>query len=195
VRETILPNGFLNYVVLRRIGMRILPQRYHPTADDLTGLVSHPSDFTRNYCIVCQSRFRLFTNAGKSVPECEFQDEITSSGRRPYSKCVWCRSVERHRFLWTHLSTQILKEKEQIRLLHFAPLPGIQDRLVDLPYVDYVGVDLTKQNVDANCDIANLPFGDESFDVVICSHVLEHVPEDVKEMSELYRTLKQGGLH
>ena len=42
-------------------------------------------------------------------------------------------------------------------------------------------------------DICNLPFEDNTFDVILCNHVLEHIPDDTKAMSELYRILKPGG--
>jgi len=46
---------------------------------------------------------------------------------------------------------------------------------------------------DVKADICDLPFTDNSFDVIFCNHVLEHIPDDTKAMNELYRILKPGG--
>lgn len=53
--------------------------------------------------------------------------------------------------------------------------------------------DLSCKSVDLSCmDVTNMPFCDNSFDIVICSEVLEHIPEDQKAFSELVRILKPG---
>jgi len=43
-------------------------------------------------------------------------------------------------------------------------------------------------------DVTALPFADEHFDKIILSEVLEHVPDDRKALSEIYRVLKTGGI-
>ena len=47
---------------------------------------------------------------------------------------------------------------------------------------------------DVKADITNLPFNDDSFDIVFCNHVLEHIQDDTKAMKELYRVMKKGGM-
>ena len=47
---------------------------------------------------------------------------------------------------------------------------------------------------DVKADICNLPFKDNEFDVILCNHVLEHIPDDTKAMQELYRVLKPDGM-
>ena len=58
---------------------------------------------------------------------------------------------------------------------------------------DYTSADLFSPIVDVKADILDLPFEDESFDVIFCNHVLEHIEDDRKAMSELYRVMKKGG--
>ena len=59
--------------------------------------------------------------------------------------------------------------------------------------LDYTSADLFSPIVDVKADILDLPFDDESFDIVICNHVLEHIEDDRKAMSELCRVMKKGG--
>ncbi|MGO1752671.1 MAG: methyltransferase domain-containing protein, partial [Psychroflexus sp.] len=42
--------------------------------------------------------------------------------------------------------------------------------------------------------ICDLPFDENSYDFILCNHVLEHIPDDTKAMQELYRVLKPGGI-
>ena len=48
-------------------------------------------------------------------------------------------------------------------------------------------------NIDLVCDIADVPEPDASFDVILCSEVLEHLPDAVKVLDEFARLLKPGG--
>jgi ubiquinone/menaquinone biosynthesis C-methylase UbiE len=59
--------------------------------------------------------------------------------------------------------------------------------------LDYVTTDLNSPLADVKADICNLPFEDNSYDVILCNHVLEHIPDDTKAMQELYRVLKPSG--
>lgn len=76
-------------------------------------------------------------------------------------------------------------------MLHVAP-EGALSRLFS-PDFDYVSIDLDGSQAMMAMDITALIFDDESFDVVICNHVLEHVPDDRRAMDELYRVMKRGG--
>ncbi len=63
-----------------------------------------------------------------------------------------------------------------------------------LKNLDYTTADLYAPKVDVKADILNLPFAENSFDMVFCNHVLEHIENDAKAMSELFRVLKPGGM-
>ncbi len=62
-----------------------------------------------------------------------------------------------------------------------------------MPNLEYVTADLNDPSVDVRMDITNIPYSDCEFDVIVCSHVLEHVSDDRKAISELFRILKPGG--
>ena len=71
---------------------------------------------------------------------------------------------------------------------------GLVRRLRALPHLNYISADLNPASIAmVQADITSMPFGDETFDVVICNHVLEHVSDDRKAIGELYRVLKPGG--
>lgn len=102
-------------------------------------------------------------------------------------------SLERHRLLWLYLKNETEFFSKPIKLLHFAPEQAFYNRFKKLDNLDYTTTDLHSPLADVKADICNLPFSDNSFDVILCNHVLEHIPNDTKAMQELYRILKPGG--
>lgn len=108
-------------------------------------------------------------------------------------RCPGCGSMERHRLLWLYLQRRTVLLSDCLRVLHMAPEGCIQRLLRRLPNLDYVTADLASPLADVHCDIQHLPFQDDSFDVVICNHVLEHIPDDRRAMAELARVTAPGG--
>lgn len=102
-------------------------------------------------------------------------------------------SLERHRLLWLYLKNETEFFIKNLRVLHFAPEQAFYKRFRSLPNLDYTTTDLNSPLADVKADICDLPFENESFDFILCNHVLEHIPEDQKAMEELYRILKPGG--
>ena len=83
-------------------------------------------------------------------------------------------------------------ERRGMKILHFAPEPIFHQRFSSIPDVDYYPVDLNPKafKIRKVVDITDIPFDDNTFDLIMCTHVLEHIPDDKKAMSELYRVLK-----
>ncbi len=102
-------------------------------------------------------------------------------------------SLERHRLLWLFLTAKTNFFKSQLHVLHFAPEQAFYKRFRKLKNITYTTTDLNSPLADIKADICNLPFDENSFDVILCNHVLEHIPDDTKAMKELYRILKPGG--
>ncbi|MEM1001435.1 MAG: methyltransferase domain-containing protein [Bacteroidota bacterium] len=102
-------------------------------------------------------------------------------------------SLERHRLLWLYLKTETNFFKHPLKVLHFAPEQAFYKRFRKLKNLDYTTTDLYSPLADVKADICNLPFEDNSYDVIFCNHVLEHIPDDTKAMSELVRIMKPGG--
>ena len=102
-------------------------------------------------------------------------------------------SLERHRLLWLYLKNETDLFNAEKKLLHFAPEQCFLKRFRELKNLDYTTTDLLSPIADVKADICNLPFEDNSYDVIFCNHVLEHIPDDTKAMQELFRVMKPGG--
>lgn len=102
-------------------------------------------------------------------------------------------SLERHRLLWLYLINETDFFTSKKKVLHFAPEQAFYKRFRNLTHLDYTTTDLNSPLADVKADICNLPFKDNEFDVILCNHVLEHIPDDTKAMQELYRVLKPNG--
>lgn len=105
-------------------------------------------------------------------------------------------SLERHRLMWLFLKTEtdFFTSKKKKKVLHIAPEQCFLDIFRKQNNLDYITSDIESPIADIKADICNLPFKDNSFDVIFCNHVLEHISNDTKAMQELYRVLKQGGM-
>lgn len=79
------------------------------------------------------------------------------------------------------------------RILHVGPARADASWLAAQDQLDYVSVDLDSPVATVQADATDLPFEDESFDFAICVHVLEHIPDDRRALSEFFRVLRPGG--
>lgn len=82
---------------------------------------------------------------------------------------------------------------DKLKVLHVAPEACFIDRFEQLTTIDYITGDIESPLAKVKMDIHNIPFEDNTFDVVFCNHVMEHVQDDIKAMAELHRVLKPGG--
>src|SRR4051794_10291606 len=127
-------------------------------------------------CPICRKRYRSFLPFGHPV--------------RLNARCPNCAALERHRLLAIYLRSQSLRKQSA---LHFAPERCVKTILQD--YVTrYVATDFAPvPGVGLRSDLTRLPFPAHSFDLVVCMHVLEHIPDDAAAMLELHRVLRPGG--
>ncbi len=133
----------------------------------------------RYYCPLCDASYRRFLPAGER--------------RRENALCPGCGALERHRLLVAVLDR--LWSDGRLprggRMLHVAPERSLAARFEDA--FDYLSIDLDGTQAMMAMDLTDLVFPDHSFDAIICNHVLEHIPDDRKAMSELFRVMKPGG--
>lgn len=102
-------------------------------------------------------------------------------------------SLERHRQMWLYLQNETDFFSKNYKVLHIAPEQEFLRKFRKMKNLDYTSADLSSPIVDVKANILDLPFADESFDVLFCNHVLEHIEDDAKAMGELYRVMKKGG--
>lgn len=136
-------------------------------------------------CPVCGTKRRKFLPYGYVIS-------------RDNALCPNCLSLERHRLLWLWLQRESDLFEQRPRLLHVAPEVCLM-RHLRRTYAgggneaDYVTADLESPLADLHFDIQQIPLEDESFDVVFCNHIMEHVEDDLRAMRELYRVMRRGG--
>lgn len=135
----------------------------------------------QRYCPICSSHCRLFLSHG-------------SKRRRPNIVCPVCLGHDRHRlaYLFLTLSTNLMDGKPK-RMLHLAPEPELRRQFKSAPGIQYVSGDWASPHAAEKFDITNMPLPDAAFDVIYCSHVLEHVVDDRRAIGEIYRVLTPGG--
>jgi len=148
----------------------------------------------RNYLILKGHLARRILYRGSSVacPCCGLTARrFMAHHNRRDALCPHCLSEERHRALKLFLLAWLTSGSRHI--LHIAPEASLRRWLEQQPGVSYVTADFHRQNVDLRFDLEQIPFCNASFDAIIASHVLEHVPDDRGAMSEMLRVLRPGG--
>jgi len=133
-------------------------------------------------CPCCGWRLRAFTYGGASLKI------------RDLGYCPRCNSKARHRRIWLFLKQKTNLFVDRLHVFHVSPNYCLSRRLINLPNLDYVAGDHGNHpNIRIKMNLNNSPVHSESFDVILCNHVLEHIIEDHKAIAELFRILKPGG--
>lgn len=156
---------------------QVLPEAARPLAR--SAYIAARYGGRRFFCPCCETGFRRLLPYGDPP--------------RPNRRCPSCGSLMRHRLLWLYLCRELQILSASQRVLHIAPERSMHPRLRSLPNLTYVSADLEMPRAAVRAELTRLPFGDASFDVVICSHVLEHVEPDQQAMAELRRVLNHTG--
>lgn len=131
-------------------------------------------------CPVCGKSSRRFRQFG-IVP-------------REEAQCIHCGALERHRLLWLFLQKKTdLFDGKPKKMLHVAPESCLESRFKERIGSGYLTADLFSPRAMVKMDITDIQFANESFDVIYCSHVLEHVLDDKQAIRELFRVLKNNG--
>ncbi|RTR36438.1 glycosyltransferase [Robertmurraya yapensis] len=143
------------------------------------------------YCNLCHERFNEFLPLPDIyvIEKFEFENNNVKT-----ALCPNCYSMDRERAFKLFIEEETDIKEQKTKVLHIAPEKNIRNWLISLKNIDYTCGDLfpSDRNME-KIDITNIQYNDNSFEFIICSHVLEHVPDDSKAMKELCRILKQGG--
>jgi SAM-dependent methyltransferase len=130
-------------------------------------------------CPVCESRFRKFLPYGRKS--------------RSNALCPKCLALERHRLIWLYLKRKTDFFTKEAKMLHVAPELCFMSRFDALENLEYITGDIESPLAKVKMDIHEIPFEDNSIDIIFCNHVLEHVDDDKKALREMRRVLKPGG--
>lgn len=114
-------------------------------------------------------------------------------GRQAVGCCPNCGSATRQKLAALHIARQFASGTATIRVLIFAPDEGLTARLRRMPGFHVTTADVSAPDVDHHWDITAIDAPDAAFDLVLCSHVLEHVPDDRAALGELRRILSPQG--
>jgi len=135
---------------------------------------------TSRTCSVCGGSARCFLPQGVD--------------QRPDARCPWCHSVERHRLVWRFFQSYTnLFDGAPKKVLRVAPEACFESRLRKQIGSGYLTADLLDDHVMEKMDITDIHYPDSYFDVIYCSHVLEHVPDDRQARAEFFRVLSPSG--
>ncbi len=122
-----------------------------------------------------------------------FLDYIREDVIVPASVCLRCRSHARHRVLVLYLEELLRAMPEHSSILHFAPERALSRVFESHRKFLYVGVDIGRRAISARADMTAIPFRSYAFDLVLSSHVLEHVEDERAALDEIARVLTPGG--
>ena len=132
------------------------------------------------HCPICGKSSRAFGDFGAE--------------RRKDAQCLYCGSLERHRLIWLYFQRRTdLFDGRLKRMLHVAPETCLEPQLKRAIGSGYLTADLLDPGAMVRMDITDIGYPDGTFDVIYCSHVLEHVDDDRRAMREFRRVLKPEG--
>lgn len=163
-------------LVIRKVPRKYL-QIFSPLALKILALLNSGNKVE---CNVCNKTYSKFLPYGRIVS-------------RENALCPNCLSLERHRLMQFYLKEKTNFYTADLKVLHVAPEHCFIKRFTALKNINYVTADIESPLAMVKMDIHQIPFEANSYDVAFCNHVMEHVKDDIKAMSELYRILKPGG--
>lgn len=182
--------------LIKQIINRAVPGKYHPPLKQLRdSLYKYRWIFylgARLTCPFCQKRFRKFLPIDLDDLDAR-KYRLVGHGRRNHCYCPRCFSLDRERLVYLYLLNRTGIFKEQGALLHVAPEKNLQRVFMNSPKITYLSADLSMEAVMVKMDVTAIQYADNSFDRIICNHVLQYVPDDRRAISELFRVLKPGG--
>lgn len=152
---------------------------------------------TKYHCPICGYQSKDLYAIGHDLHVLS-EKKVVGSGSRK-GGCYQCKSTDRDRLVYTYLTEKLkILENKKINILHLAPEKGLSPAIMKMGFENYICGDLYTEgyyypDYVKNMNVLNIPYEDNYFDIIICNHILEHIPNDLDAMAELYRVLKSKG--
>lgn len=152
------------------------------------------------YCPFCDNHFRKMLPGGESHPVIS-EKQIIGAGRRPNAVCPRCFSTDRDRLVYLYLKEETTIFSKPAAVLHIAPEKSLKHMLEKQNHLNYVAGDKFEEGYTdyyydrdvVSMDVTDIREKDNSYDLILCNHVLEHIVHDTQALSEIYRVLKPDG--
>lgn len=148
-------------------------------------------------CPICDYKAKKWALIGNDFPVL-YEKKVIGGGRR-HAGCFNCGSTDRERLVFLYLKNhlKLFETKKHFKILDIAPDLCLTEKLYAHGFSEYLCGDLYTEgyqypNYVHTMDVTEIPYFDNYFDLIICNHVFEHVPDDLKAMREIYRVLKPG---
>lgn len=193
-----------SYLVMHDVRANFGAQSLKKMIDRIKGLVPMAlkkrlrSIIDRYECPFCGNHFNEFLPMGLDHPVL-LEKAVIGGGRRR-SACPYCHSTDRERLLYAYFAKElrIFNGRKDLRILHFAPEKPLSMLFLRHGFKEYICGDLFTEGYTypdhvLDMNVLSIPYDNDRFDLVICNHVLEHVPDDRKAMREIARVLRSGG--
>ena len=152
------------------------------------------------FALPARVRQKIFAGAQHTCPVCNSELRQFLVLHRSYHLwCAVCRSLQRHRLIWLAFQQPgLLALRQRCRMLHIAPEECLAQHFRRMDNVAYLSGGLDSPSDDQDrigipMDICAIAYPANSFDFILCSHVLEHAADDRQAMRELFRVLSPGG--
>lgn len=145
------------------------------------------------HCNICGRDVRFALDSSKFNSEVFEKERVIGGGYRKRQKCPYCFSTDRLRFTEVILERYTGIYTDKCSVLEFAPIVALSRLLKKNKDLSYISGDIVEGRADMVLDITDIDRPDNSFDYILCCHVLEHIPDEAKAVSELMRVSKNGG--
>lgn len=152
----------------------------------------------KHKCYICGGTFNHFIKyhgGSKNIPEFRLKLNLVDSDRDNFG-CPFCPAFDRERHLFMFFDKMNFWEQlPHFQILHFAPEKNLSEKIEFLKPDNYIKADYNpSQNDIKRIDATNIPYKTNTYDLIICNHVLEHIPDYLKAISEIHRVLKPQGI-
>lgn len=144
-------------------------------------------------CNICRRPIRYPFNSPRHVSDVFEAERVIGGGFRPKQQCPFCLANDRLRFTIEVLRAYTTVIQKPCDVLEIAPIEGMRLWLSQNAQCRYVSGDIVPGRAQRVLDVTDIDFPDESFDFIVCCHVLEHIEREERAVSEMRRVLKPGG--